>query len=248
LLARCDHVMQPVTHRYPFVQSCFYSDCSVLYKQGHGYQVPRTGPRQVPAWATKRWLKHLSAEFPTLAFHASITNPFGKGSLLGLLRQLARLRSDKKYISVGFVGYPNVGKSSVINTLRTKKARRPAPAAVCGQPGGSRESPAPLTSCLCAGAVLRAVQVSAAASQPPCCPAPRQRGKVRQTAMWHRAPASAGGRERARRLRPWRPRDLGADSRAVHSPPCTLPLHGARRAQPGTYPGALLRTWRARLL
>ena len=45
----------------------------------------------------------------------------GKGSLLSLLRQLSRLRSDKKYISVGFVGYPNVGKSSVINTLRTKK-------------------------------------------------------------------------------------------------------------------------------
>jgi nuclear GTP-binding protein len=35
--------------------------------------------------------------------------------------QLARLRSDKQAISVGFVGYPNVGKSSVINTLRTKK-------------------------------------------------------------------------------------------------------------------------------
>ena len=76
---------------------------------------------QVPAWVTKRWLQHLSKDFPTLAFHASITNPFGKGSLLSLLRQLARLRSDRKYISVGFVGYPNVGKSSVINTLRTKK-------------------------------------------------------------------------------------------------------------------------------
>ena len=70
---------------------------------------------------TKRWLGYLSAEYPALAFHASITNPFGKGSLLSLLRQLSRLRSDKKYISVGFVGYPNVGKSSVINTLRTKK-------------------------------------------------------------------------------------------------------------------------------
>ena len=63
----------------------------------------------------------MSQEYPTLAFHASINNPFGKGSLLSLLRQLARLRSDRKYISVGFVGYPNVGKSSVINTLRTKK-------------------------------------------------------------------------------------------------------------------------------
>ncbi len=37
--------------------------------------------------------------------------------------QLARLRTDKQAISVGFVGYPNVGKSSVINTLRTKKVR-----------------------------------------------------------------------------------------------------------------------------
>ncbi|KAL4857344.1 Nuclear/nucleolar GTPase 2 [Chlorella vulgaris] len=81
----------------------------------------------VPAWVTKRWLHTLSREFPTLAFHASITNPFGKGSLLSLLRQLARLRTDKQYISVGLVGYPNVGKSSVINTLRSKKVCKVAP-------------------------------------------------------------------------------------------------------------------------
>lgn len=43
-----------------------------------------------------------------------------QGSLLSVLRQFARLKSDKQAISVGFVGYPNVGKSSVINTLRTK--------------------------------------------------------------------------------------------------------------------------------
>ena len=29
----------------------------------------------------------LSAEHPTMAFHASITNPFGKGALINLLRQ-----------------------------------------------------------------------------------------------------------------------------------------------------------------
>ena len=78
---------------------------------------------QVPAWVTKRWLATLGKEYPTLAFHASITNPFGKGSLLGVLRQLGRLHSDRKFVSVGFVGYPNVGKSSVINTLRTKKVQ-----------------------------------------------------------------------------------------------------------------------------
>ena len=50
-----------------------------------------------------------------------------QGSLLSLLRQLARLKSDKQAISVGFVGYPNVGKSSVINTLRTKQVCKVAP-------------------------------------------------------------------------------------------------------------------------
>lgn len=77
----------------------------------------------VPSWVSKAWLHRLSQEFPTLAFHASVTNSFGKGALLSLLRQLARLKADKQAISVGFVGYPNVGKSSVINTLRTKKVR-----------------------------------------------------------------------------------------------------------------------------
>lgn len=43
-----------------------------------------------------------------------------QGSLLSVLRQFARLKSDKQAISVGFVGYPNVGKSYVINTLRSK--------------------------------------------------------------------------------------------------------------------------------
>ncbi|KAK1266508.1 hypothetical protein QJS04_geneDACA000498 [Acorus gramineus] len=81
----------------------------------------------VPAWATKGWLRALSREYPTLAFHASINKSFGKGSLLSVLRQFSRLKSDKQAISVGFVGYPNVGKSSVINTLRTKNVCKVAP-------------------------------------------------------------------------------------------------------------------------
>ncbi|EPS64656.1 hypothetical protein M569_10122, partial [Genlisea aurea] len=81
----------------------------------------------VPAWATKGWLRILSKEYPTLAFHASINKSFGKGSLLSVLRQFSRLKSDKQAISVGFVGYPNVGKSSVINTLRTKNVCKVAP-------------------------------------------------------------------------------------------------------------------------
>uniref|UniRef100_A0A7S4BJ68 Nucleolar GTP-binding protein 2 n=1 Tax=Chrysotila carterae TaxID=13221 RepID=A0A7S4BJ68_CHRCT len=81
----------------------------------------------VPTRVTAAWLKVLSKEAPTLAFHASITNPFGKGALINLLRQFAKLHSDKKQVSVGFIGYPNVGKSSVINTLKKKKVCKVAP-------------------------------------------------------------------------------------------------------------------------
>lgn len=83
----------------------------------------------VPTWVTQKWVSILSKEYPTVAFHASITHPFGKGSLINLLRQFAKLHLDKKQISVGFIGYPNVGKSSVINTLRSKKVCKVAPIA-----------------------------------------------------------------------------------------------------------------------
>ena len=103
----------------------------------------------------------LSSDYPTLAFHASLTNSFGKGALINLLRQFAKVRDDMYMytlllviisftrigsrlgnitctlylfifvspISVGFIGYPNVGKSSIINTLRSKRVCNVAPIA-----------------------------------------------------------------------------------------------------------------------
>lgn len=81
----------------------------------------------VPNWVAKRWIGELSAVRPTIAFHASMTHAFGKGALISLLRQFGKLHSDKKQISVGVIGYPNVGKSSVINTLISKKSCKVAP-------------------------------------------------------------------------------------------------------------------------
>lgn len=56
-----------------------------------------------------------------------MTNSFGKGSLITLLRQFSILHSARKQISVGFIGYPNTGKSSIINTLRKKRVCTVAP-------------------------------------------------------------------------------------------------------------------------
>jgi nuclear GTP-binding protein len=81
----------------------------------------------VPTWVASKWVKYLSKEFPTLAYKASINNPFGKGSFLQLIRQFDNFHKDKKNISIGFVGYPNVGKSSVINSLKARKVCKSAP-------------------------------------------------------------------------------------------------------------------------
>ncbi|KAK2964260.1 putative Nucleolar GTP-binding protein 2 [Blattamonas nauphoetae] len=81
----------------------------------------------VPAWVVRHNKYLLSQEYPTIAFHANINKPFGKDALFKLLSEMHRLHREKKTISVGLVGYPNVGKSSVINTLMKKKACNVAP-------------------------------------------------------------------------------------------------------------------------
>ncbi|KAI0015414.1 nucleolar GTP-binding protein 2 [Xylariomycetidae sp. FL0641] len=81
----------------------------------------------IPTSVAAAWVRTLSKDVPTLAFHSSITNAFGRGSLIELLRQYANLHKDRKQISVGLIGYPNVGKSSIINTLRKKKVANVAP-------------------------------------------------------------------------------------------------------------------------
>mmetsp|Transcript_102918 Transcript_102918/g.266045 ORF Transcript_102918/g.266045 Transcript_102918/m.266045 type:complete len:679 (-) Transcript_102918:296-2332(-) len=81
----------------------------------------------VPTWVSRRWIQVLMKEYPTLAFHASISNPFGKNALLNLCRQFGTLLKEKKHVTVAMIGYPNVGKSSVINTLKRKKVCKAAP-------------------------------------------------------------------------------------------------------------------------
>ncbi|KAF7822741.1 nuclear/nucleolar GTPase 2 [Senna tora] len=123
-----DVVVQVLDARDPQGTRCYHLEKHLKENCKHKHMVLLLNKCDlVPAWATKGWLRVLSKEYPTLAFHASINKSFGKGSLLSVLRQFARLKSDKQAISVGFIGYPNVGKSSVINTLRTKNVCKVAP-------------------------------------------------------------------------------------------------------------------------
>ncbi|CAA2938492.1 nuclear/nucleolar GTPase 2 [Olea europaea var. sylvestris] len=123
-----DVVVQVLDARDPQGTRCYHLERHLKEHCKHKHMILLLNKCDlVPAWATKGWLRILSKEYPALAFHASINKSFGKGSLLSVLRQFSRLKSDKQAISVGFVGYPNVGKSSVINTLRTKNVCKAAP-------------------------------------------------------------------------------------------------------------------------
>ncbi|PIK49894.1 nucleostemin-like protein [Apostichopus japonicus] len=100
----------------------------------------------VPRAIVEQWLKYLRNELPTVAFKASTqtqsrnlsrfkytleatpdhmlytSNCLGATALMKLLNNYCRSADIKTSISVGFVGFPNVGKSSVINSLKRKKA------------------------------------------------------------------------------------------------------------------------------
>ncbi|WCJ23436.1 Nucleolar GTP-binding protein 2 [Euphorbia peplus] len=123
-----DVVVQVLDARDPMGTRCYHLEKHLREHCKHKHMIFLLNKCDlVPAWATKGWLRILSKECPALAFHATTNKSFGKGSLLSVLRQYARLKRDKQAISVGFVGYPNVGKSSVINTLRTKNVCKVAP-------------------------------------------------------------------------------------------------------------------------
>jgi nuclear GTP-binding protein len=87
----------------------------------------------VPAPVLKAWLIHLRRYFPTLPLKASNGAPNAhsfdhkqltvKGTsetLFRALKSYAHSKQLKRSISVGVIGYPNVGKSSVINALTAR--------------------------------------------------------------------------------------------------------------------------------
>ena len=55
----------------------------------------------------------------------------GGEALMGLLKNYARARGIKKSLVVGVVGFPNTGKSSVINSLKRRKAVAVSPVPGC---------------------------------------------------------------------------------------------------------------------
>lgn len=91
----------------------------------------------IPPPVLKAWLVHLRKYFPTLPLRASnaaanahtfnhrdLTVQGTSATLFRALKAFAAGRNLKRAISVGVIGYPNVGKSSVINALLSRLSGR----------------------------------------------------------------------------------------------------------------------------
>lgn len=87
----------------------------------------------VPPPVLKGWLTHLRRYFPTIPLRAStpasnaqtfdhkqLTLKATSETLLRSLKSYSASKQLKRSISVGVIGYPNVGKSSVINALTSR--------------------------------------------------------------------------------------------------------------------------------
>lgn len=96
----------------------------------------------VPPPVLKAWLIHLRRYFPTLPLRASGSAPNAQtfnhrdltvqstsSTLFKSLKSFAASKQLKRAISVGVIGYPNVGKSSVINALLSRLGGRGGAAA-----------------------------------------------------------------------------------------------------------------------
>ncbi|KAI9222031.1 P-loop containing nucleoside triphosphate hydrolase protein [Blastocladiella britannica] len=99
----------------------------------------------VPKENVQEWLTYLRHEFPTIAFKASTqsqrrnlgqgntsiehatdamlqsSESIGADALVKLLKNYSRSADLKTAVTVGVIGYPNVGKSSLINSLKRAK-------------------------------------------------------------------------------------------------------------------------------
>ena len=148
VLKSADVLLEVLDARDPMGCRCIPLEDAVLAKcRGKRVVLILNKVDLVPADVTQRWLTYLRQYFPTLPFkaatqhggakreiaHASRSGAVGKldsysgeayggDGLLQLLKNYSRSVGMKTAITVGIVGYPNVGKSSLINSLKRAKA------------------------------------------------------------------------------------------------------------------------------
>jgi len=139
-----DVVLEVLDARDPLGSRCREVEQAVVEGGGKRLVLVLNKADLVPRENLQAWVKYLRNEYPTIAFKASTQNTarlgqakvdlkstdavihtskcVGADTLMALLGNYCRNKDVKTSIRVGVVGMPNVGKSSLINSLKRSRA------------------------------------------------------------------------------------------------------------------------------